>query len=222
MAYDAQSIISAIQTRGKDPDVSDTLVLSWVQEVQDEALGEYRFPFLEVTLNDTLTTNDIGYTLPSANQEVLGLVLTDPDSNSDYVVPYAAYREFDKKFPNPTTETATLPYYWTSYAGVVYWSQPLDKDYLLRLRYLRKPVELTTTTQPDIPQEYKQLLIRGGLSRLEEYRENFDIAAFHARKVEDLTADLLRRYSARQRMTPGKATTSMPYNDPLDNQGWRL
>ncbi len=86
------------------------------------------------------------------------------------------------------------------------WNVPLDRAYTVKIKYLKTPSILSLDEDvPDVPERHKELLIRGALARIEEYRDNWDIAALHQRKVEDLTEDMLVRTSTRQLATLPRA-----------------
>lgn len=206
MAYDTSSLVTEIKTLAKDTSLSDSLVTGWLQATQDRALGRTRFPQLEVVTTPTLAINDLSYSFPANHQTTLSLILIDGTTSS--IPEYLPFQEFDECYPDPSSNSAALPSAWTDFAHTLYWSAKLDKAYTLKLRYLRKPVTLTGAVVPDIPEDFKQLLIEGTLAMVEEYRENFDIAAIHQRRAEDLAEDFSLRYGTRQVVRPHKIRNS--------------
>lgn len=205
MAYDVTSLIQEVKTRGKDTSLSDSLVTTWLQETQDNTLGHYRLSFMETSATPTLTIGTLTRAYPSDAQVVLGLKL---DNGTSVMTPdFLSYEEFEVLYPAPGDATASRPVAVSDYGRILYWNCPLDAAYTLNLRYLRKPTELSSgSSVPDIPVEHRELMVRGALARLEEYRENFDIAALYTRKVEDLAEDMLQRYATRQLVTPHRST----------------
>jgi hypothetical protein len=204
MAYLASDIINSAINRGKDPSFSRNLALEYLNAIHSEVLGNKRFTFLEVstTLTLALATNSVG--TPIGFQVALGLALTDGTTTShpDYV----AYRVFNGLTP-PTT--AGRPAKWTIFGETFKFAATADKNYTVNLDYLRVPTQLTAESiAPDIPDEYKEILTLGVLAGIEEHRENIDIAAVYRRRIEDLTDDLLGRYSVRQLLSAGKQTRS--------------
>lgn len=205
MAYDVASLTTTIRTKAKDPSLTDSDIMEKIQETQDEVLGHYRFSFLETTHTLTLAISDLTSAYPADLQTILGLKLDDGTqvSRPDYLT----YAEFDLAHQEPSAATAGRPCDYTDYGRTLYWDRPLDKAYERILKYLRRPVTLASgASVPDIPVEYKRILIYGPLGRIEEERENFDIAALHFRKVEDAAEDFLQRYADRQLVTPHRAT----------------
>ncbi|MBM4644179.1 hypothetical protein GS464_20235 [Rhodococcus hoagii] len=112
---------------------------------------------------------------------------------------YIPYQEFTRLYGDESDTSPGVPQYWTLYANEIIWSNYLSEPLRLELRYYRAPLQFTRDEdQPDIPFRYREILIRGGLAGIEEYRENFDIAAIHTRKIEELTEDMLLHYTTRQ------------------------
>ena len=208
MAYQLSDLISEVRTKAKDSTFLSDLITYFLQDTQDEVLGQRRLSFLEEVTTETLVVNATSFTYDATLQSILGLTLKDPDSAAAVYTPdYVTRAVFDQHVQDPTVLTAGQPSCYTDYGHVLYWDRPLDKAYVMRLRYLRRPITLTNSTDvPDVPVEYKNLLIRGALAGVEEYRENYDIAAVHRRKVEDLAEDMFQRYSSRQLITTAKAT----------------
>lgn len=206
MAYDVNSLITEIRLKAKDPSFSETLITSYLQDTQDQVLSRSRFPFMEVSITPTLTTSSVDYTPPTDVDVILWLSLKDPATNAITTPNSRPYDTFSKYHLNPALAVASVPNDFTMFGGKVLWDAPLDKAYVLNLKYLKKSAQLTSSSVvPDVPVGYKQILVRGALSGIEEYRENFDIAAVHQRKVEELTEDMLTRLSLRQLVTPHKA-----------------
>jgi hypothetical protein len=206
MTYTGASLITEIKALAKDTSLPDSLILGWLQETQDRVLGSSRLPQLECSTDEWVTTGGLSYDYPSDLQTILGLSLTN---GTETLRPaYMAYQDFDAQYPSPDDLAAGFPQHYTDYGRTLYWNAPLDKNYNLKLKYLRRPTTVTKTATPDIPVEYKQILIKGALAGIEEYRENYDIAAVHLRKVEDLAEDFLTRYSPRQLVTPHKIKSS--------------
>lgn len=208
MAYILSDLISEVQRRAKDNSFDSALITDYLNEIQQEVLGERMFSFLEETITATLNQNDTSYAYPSDLQTILGLRLTDPSSAATYFRPsYKPFREFDKLYPTPEEYGESVPVHYSDFGRELLWSCPLDKGYSLRLRYLKAVPELSGSTDvPVIPQEFKGILIRGALAGVEEYRDNYDIAALHRRKVEDLTEDLILRYSSRSLLKLAKSS----------------
>lgn len=215
MAYDVDAIISDVKIRAKDLSLSSSLITTFIQATQDEVLSRSRYPFMEVVADPaTLSINDTSYTPPSAVDTVLFLSLKDATQTASWEPEYLPYAQFYEWYERPEDATASAPQYYTIFGGLILWPAPLDKAYELKLRYLKKSTALASgSSVPDIPEAYKEILTRGALAGVEEYRENFDIGGVHRRKVEELAEDMLGRSMTRQLVKPHKARFGGRPND---------
>ena len=208
--YNTSTLIDSIITQSKDTDFSRSLVLDFVQRTQDLVLGRQRFKFLESTEQAVLSTGDTTYEYESDHQEVIKLILVDYTTTlpTIYQPHYLAPNEFFDLYPSPEDNTKNPAFNYTDFNGQIVFPAPLNKPYTIKMQSISRPnrLEDLVSSFPQIPVEYQDILIRGGLAGIEQFRENFDIAALHERKVEDLTEDLQGRYGPRK-VGPGKSRT---------------
>lgn len=208
MTYQLSTLVDEIIDKSKDSTFSRTRVATYIQHTQDLVLGRYRFKFNEKKTVVVLDIGDATYNSTAPYQSILGLTLSHVDLAQPAQPEYMTPDSFFETFPAPETQPQGVPTYYTDFGGVIYWSCPLDKTYSLGLRYQAAPKRLAVDKDiPDLPEEFSDLLIEGGLAGVEEYRENFDIAAVHKRAVEDLARDLLGRYGLRK-VQPGKVKST--------------
>lgn len=205
MYYKVSNLITQIKTRAKDSSLSDDQIVDWLQEVQDSVLGHYRLPFLECVEDDYLATGQTAYDLPDDFQVLSNLAIV-VENNSIMTPHYMTPHEFDDCYPVPDNYPKQRPIEYTIYGNALHWQAPVDQTYKIRFKYVRRPCTLTTTSTPDIPIEYKRILIDGTLAMIESYRGNFDIAAVYDRAVEDAAEDMVFRYSDRQLIQPHKSS----------------
>lgn len=218
MAYQLSQLVADVRKRAKDTSFDSDLITDYIQATQNEVLQRSRFPFMEDATTAVLTISTTDYALAADVDVILSLKLLDTDTTPDTVFApeYLAYPTFFERF-DPETATAGTPSYYTVYGNTVMWDVPLTKAYTLKVKYLKTPSILSIDSDvPDVPERFKEILIRGALSRVEDYRDNFDIAAIHQRKVEELTEDMLGRLSQRQLVTPHRARFGRPRVD----RGW--
>ena len=204
MAYNLGELISDVHKRAKDTSLDTDMLTDFIQETQNQVLGRSRFPFMEESDTDTLTLGSNDLILDNEIDVILSLHLTDVNDNP-WTPQYVGYADFFERY-DPETSQAAHPTWYTIYGNTLVFQAPADANYGVSLRYLRTPSVLSLDTdEPDIPERYKELLIRGAMARVEEYRGNYDIAALHERKVEELTEDMLTRSNFRQLAQPHKA-----------------
>lgn len=204
MPYQLSTIIDEIIDLSKDPSLPRTRVAQYVQRTQDRVLGRHRYKFNEKQSISQLATGDVSHTPAAPYQSLLKVFFSHTDLGQPVAPEYLSPSEFFDTYPAPEAAPQGLPRFFTDYGGVLHFSCPLDRDYKLALIYQAAPKRLDDDlVVPDIPEEFSEILIKGGLAGIEQYRENFDIAALHERAIEDLTEDLLGRYGLRV-IKPGK------------------
>ena len=208
--YNTAALIDTVIAQSKDSSFSRDLVLEYIQRTQDEVLGRSRFKFNEDSLESIVSDGSVTFEYDCDHQEIIQLILIDEstDTPTIYQPLYLSPNEFYDIYPDPSSNRSGVPSNYTDYNGELVFSIPFDRDLTVKMRYVERPKLLTdaTTSKTQIPIEYKNILIKGGLAGIEQFRENFDIAALHERKVEDLADDMLGRYGLRK-MGPGKART---------------
>lgn len=205
MAYDLSSLITSIRRRAKDTSFDSDLITEYIQATQNEILGRSRFPFMEEAATDSVSEGDTDYQLDDEVETILSLHLIDADDNVSKPY-YVGYPEFYERY-DPETSSQASPMVYTIYGNTIIFSAPLDKAYTLNVKYLTTPNVLADDADvPAIPERFKEVLIRGALAGIEEYRGNFDLASIHLRKVEELTEDMLSRLSLRQLATPHRSS----------------
>lgn len=204
MTYQLSDLVTTVRKRAKDNTFDGDLITDFIQATQNEVLGRSRFKFMEIADTDTATKGSTEYQLAEDVDVILSLKLFD-STNAEWRPEYLSYPRFFENY-DPDSATATTPTFYSVFGDTVLWSAPLDKDYTLKIKYLKTPAVLALDADvPDVPERFKELLVRGALARVEEYRDNYDIAALHQRKVEDLTEDMLNRTALRQLATLPRA-----------------
>jgi len=208
--YNTSTLIDSILTQSKDSSFSRDLVLEYVQRTQDSVLGRQRFKFNEDTYEVIISSGDVSFDYDCDHQEIIQLILVDNSTVQPtiYQPNYLSPNEFFDIYPSPENNTTNPPFNYTDYDGQIWFPAPLDRNYSVKMRYVERPKRLkdATTSCPQIPVEYKDILVKGGLAGIEQFRENFDVAALYERRIEDLSDDMQGRYGPRK-MGPGKART---------------
>lgn len=214
MAYTLTSVVTEIQAKIKDTTLPVSLILMYLQDTLDEVLGHNIFLFSEETLSDTISAGSLDYTFSADVQTITDLsFVTVASPTQTYRPTYIPYRKFLQLYPNRLTSAAGIPLYFTRYGNKILWPTAISEDLSMTCLYVKASPTLANDTDVQIiPVEFKQILVRGALAGVEEYRENYDIAAVHKRKVEDLVEDMLGRYGGRQLISTAKSTLSRRRN----------
>lgn len=208
MAYQLSDLVTEVQTKAKDPSFDRSLIGYYIRDVHNEVLGKKMFSFMEQDVTGTLAISDVAYSLSNDVQAILGLRLTDPTSATTFYEPTRIdSRTFFRSYPNVAAFSGGAPINYTQTGALLKWSSKLDKAYNLEMLALAVPTQLEAATDvPNLPVEFREILTLAGLAGVEGYRRNFDVAAVHRRRIEELTEDMTIRYGVNLG-TLGRATT---------------
>lgn len=204
MAYNTGDIVTKVQRRIRDTGYSSTEIKDYINDAQDDALNEYRLPFMQTTQNYTLTAgvSDItnGTGLPSNYVQALDIVMTS--SGREQTLPYVDVREIDNFYPDAddtTINPANTPTRWYFYADTIRVFPVPDEAYTLTLRYYKKPTILVGDDDvPEIPSEFAELLVMGAAYRVLQVKDNYDQAAILENKYDEILQKLVVKYSQAQ------------------------
>lgn len=211
MAYDLSSIRNqVIDDKLDDTSFDPAVVDRFINATQRDIFNTYELPFMEKIDSQSLTPGDHIFLYPTDLQVLQSAVITDPDGyQRDITHLYIPYKEFNQRFPTPANNTAGPVTYWTSYAGVMYTSNPTDTTYTLELFYLKRAVTLEDDADvPSIPEEFQELLVLGAFKRILQRNEDYDMGAAVANEYNDQLDKLVNRYGFR--ITGGPVIMKQP------------
>lgn len=219
MAYNLESLTATVRKRIKDTSFAADLIADYLNETQHQVLQRHRFPFMEIADTDNVSQGDTEVELDEEIDTIVALSLLDSDDNvtrPDYV-PYAVF--YDRY--DPETASDGQPCHYTIFGRTIVFDVPADKAYTLQVKYIKTAEVMSLPEdEPEIPERFKELLIRGAMARVEEYRDNYDIAALHERRVEELTEDMVYHLSLRQLAHAPRSKFSRRRVD-IDEMDWR-
>lgn len=204
MAYQVSDIVTKVQQRVRDTGYSSTEILNYINDTQNDVFNEYRLPFMEATQTYTLAsgTADItnGSGLPTNYVQAIDLTLTT--AGTEKVLPWRDVRDIDNTYPDPDDTTAnptSIPEYWYYYADTIKVYPAPNSEYTVSLRYYKKPTILDADADvPEIPSEFEELLVSGASYRVLQVKDNYDQAAIHQNKYDELLQKLVVRFSQPQ------------------------
>ena len=202
--YNVANLVESVRKRAKDTTFDRDLIVEYLDEVSERVLGRSRFTFMQESDTDVVGSGDTELVLDNEIEVLYSFKLIDADGNVFRPV-YVPYAEFFERFDTDEA-SASSPSFYSWFGDTIIFATPLDRSYDVALKYLKTRQTLSSDTDvPDIPEKKREILIRGGLQGVEEYRGNHDIAALHEKKVEELAEDLLGRSSGRNMTQPHKA-----------------
>lgn len=155
---------------------------SQINKAQDHVTAQTDFRELEAAQGILTVASEPIYELPEDFQRNYTLLVSNPDGSKTPLV------EIDRYTIDKQPVAAGIP---TQYAldgtNLRLWPSP-DKQYVLTLRYYRKPTELDAPNdEPDIPGEYAHLLVSYTLWHCFERENDYNAAQYHkARFDEDI------------------------------------
>lgn len=204
MAYTLSDTVSRVQNRIKDTGFSTTTIKQYIDDAQNDVFNEYRLPFMQATQNYTLAagTADItnGSGLPTNFVQAIDLYITT--SGLESVLPFKDISEVDRFNTDPadtTIHASNIPEFAYKYGESIFVYPAPAAAYTVTLRYYKSPTELTADADvPEIPQEFRELLVVGAAYRVFQTKDNYDKAAILENKYMELLQKLVSRYSQTQ------------------------
>lgn len=208
MAYTLSDLVTRVQSRIKDTGFSSTQIKQFIDDTQNDVFNEYRLPFMQATQNYTLTSGVADLTdgdgLPANFVQAIDLVLTT--SGLESRIPFVDVSEMDWNVPDATdttTHPSNIPNRAYKYGETIYLYPVPNGAYTATLRYYKSPTELSEDADvPEIPQEFKELLVVGAAYRVFQVKDNYDKAAILENKYMELLQKLAVKYSQTQAGTP--------------------
>lgn len=209
MAYTTGDLVTKVQRRIRDTGYSSSEIKDYLNDTINDIYNEYRLPFMQAIQDYTLVENvaDItnGAGLPDDYVQAIDLMLTS--AGAERVMLYRDVRDLNRIYgdwQDITVHPANLPTQWTNYAQTIYVFNAPDSAYTVRLYYYKKPTLLDSDDGvPELPSEFEEVLVRGASARVLQVKDNYDQAAIHENKYDELLEKLVVKYSVPQ---VGRAT----------------
>lgn len=214
MAYQLSTLITKVRNRLRDTGYSTSEITDYINDAQNDVCNEYQLPFMQTSHDYTVTagTSDItaGSGLPTDYVQAIDLI--DTTNGNEQVIPYRNVTILDESFPDlddSAINPANIPQFWYKYADTIRLYPAPAGAYTLTLRYWKKPTPLAgDAAVPEIPSEFAELLVEGATYRVLQVKGNYDQAAIHQNKYDELLQKLVVRYTQVQTGAP----MTMPVN----------
>lgn len=211
MTYQLSDIVSKVQQRVRDTGYSSSEIIGYINDAQNDVFNEYQLPFMQSLQTYTVTpaVSDItnGNGLPTNYVQALDLINTT--DGQEMVIPFQNVAAVDNTYPDADDQPTGQPQYWYYYASTIkLYPAPADA-YTLTLRYYKKPTTLADDADvPEVPSEFGELLVAGAAYRVLQAKDNYDQAAIHQNKYDEL----LQKFAVRYSQTQMGAPVIMPLN----------
>lgn len=200
MSYNLLDLRSRVRTKIKDSAYSSDTIDGYLNDAITEIADLYPWIYFQkLDTSGTLTIGSNTYDQPSDHQTTTKLVLLHPTSATTHwdITKYRyPWQEFFAIYPAPDTLNSSQPGYWTEYGGKIYFNCPSDLAYSVRQYYQKLPTELSSDSDvPELPANFREVIVLGAAYRCEEERDNYDIAAVLQNRFNDRVADLMLRFA---------------------------
>lgn len=215
MAYTANDIIGRVQTRLKDSSISTSVLLQLLNDTNREVCNRYMLDFMQssTTFNTVASTASYALSTIAADlQQLTSLRITSPDNNERWLQPMTA-EDFDRFIADPTSESEGSPEKYYLWNDTVYLYPIPDDAYTIAVRYIKTPTTVESGDQPDIPEEYQEILTLGTLYRAMQINDNFDQALVIKNQFDTQVIDMIRRLRVQPTGSPRIMSTGFRRRD---------
>jgi len=196
--------LSNIRNQVTDDKLDDTsfdsgVVDRFINATQREIFNSFELPFMEKIFSGSLPSDNYIFEFPPDLQVLQSAVISDPDgSQRDITKLMIPYKLFNQLYPTPILNEAGPIVAWTSYAGKMYTSRPIDLPYKMDVSYIKKPALLEDDLDvPEVPEEFQELLVLGAFKRVLQRNEDYDLAGVIGNEYNDNLDRLVSRYGFR-------------------------
>jgi len=215
MSYTANDIIGRVQTRLKDSSISTSVLLQLLNDTNREVCNRYMLDFMQssTTFNTVASTASYALSTIAADlQQLTSLRITSPDNNERWLQPMTA-EDFDRFIADPTSESEGSPEKYYLWNDTVYLYPVPDDAYTIAVRYIKTPTTVESDDQPDIPEEYQEILTLGTLYRAMQINDNFDQALVIKNQFDTQVIDMIRRLRVQPTGSPRIMSTGFRRRD---------
>lgn len=204
MAYQTSDLVSEIQRRAGDTGIASSEIVGYLNDEQNDIFNEYQLKFMKTSQTYTVTIDDADIThgsgVPTNYDQAISLSVTT--TGHEQTLDYIDMDDLEQLYPDlddTTLHPTGYPQYW-------YWDGLTPKvfpapsaAYALKFRYWKIPTLLSADADvPSLPSNFREVLIRGGLNRVFETKDLYDIAALHQQRRNEILIKLVVRYSVPQ------------------------
>lgn len=193
MSYLVSDLITRTQRKLDDTSFDSAVLIDFANDAEREVFNRLRINTQE-TQYDLITTaagsRDLS-SLPTspAVQTYVSLRIILP-VNYSKLIPYVAYEDADKFYPNYNLLGQGPPIAWFMFDGTPTLLNRADKTYTLSAKYTNLPTKLTAVGDtPNIPEEYSELTVLGMYARALEFNDEYAEAQTIRQQFARLSAD---------------------------------
>lgn len=199
MGYNLLDIRTRVRSKIKDTSYPADTIDGFINDAIVEIADVYPWSYFQKTVSTPLTVGDNTYPQPVDRQITTRLVLVHPvnvTSNWDITKYRMTSDNFFDVYPAPENLDNSQPNYWTEYGNKIYFNCPADLAYILKQFYQKLPTELVADDDvPELSRNFREQIVLGASYRVEEERDNYDIAGVLQNRFNDRISDLITRFA---------------------------
>ena len=189
MDYTLESLKNILRKRLQDEDYDGDTLTHFLNESQNEILGEDKYPFMQRM--DEYGVGDEGEVLLPPYYAGTFYMFLKQEGAPRQEMKYMAPEDFFKN-----TDAHTMVY--TIFANRLFYrtyKEAEQQNYTLLHLYLVNPMPMVNDTDKTIiPSQYIEALLLGALARAEQLRDNFDFAQIYENKQDQILTNMKLRY----------------------------
>jgi hypothetical protein len=186
-------------------ELDDQLINMWLREDYNMLSAERNWEWLREETSVTLTAGSYSFTLPTSHSRVSEVFIVTPQTGSssvtdsvlDYEVVDHVPHVLDMEYANPKHR------YAVSYNGVVTISPESQEDITVRVRYYKKPTELTTdASTTDIDLKFRSIIPYMTATKAALHIGNKERASYLSGLVNMVRDTMYNEYQVSHNMEP--------------------
>ena len=197
MDYTLENLIAILRKRLQDEEYNEEMLITFLNDSQNEILGEDKYPFMQ-RIDAYTATPEGEISLPIGYGQTF-YIFASHDKEPRQELKYISPEEF---FENTQRHEMT----WTKFGDTIFYKLMLNHDnnstcpycyegWNIKHFYLANPMPLTKLTdRSPIPPQYIEALILGALARAEEVRDNFDYSQLFRNQQDQILTNMKLRY----------------------------
>lgn len=198
MAYNLLDLRSRVRTKIKDSSYSSSKIDEFINDAISEIADLYPWKYFQKIVAGALTVGKYTYEQQEDHQTTTKLILLNPDtptSHWDMTDSRKPWEDFFSIWPAPDTQNESQPSAWSEYGDQIYFNCPVNLAYILRQFYQKIPDDLENDSDvPELPKNFREAIVLGASYRVEQERDNYDIAGVLQNNFGDRVSDLIMRF----------------------------
>jgi hypothetical protein len=203
------------QKRIRDESYPASDMYQHLNESVSEVFNRHILPEEETKYTANLVVGRVSFEFQPDHSTLEALTIIDStilNDGIDITRNYMPWADFNRMYPNPESQTPQRPYTYTIRNRQIWFSQPVDKPYIMKAEYIKTPTLVTADADViEIPDNFAELVIMGMCERAEGTKDNFAKAAYYRARFEAILKDFTMRSAVQMIGMPYKSNMRGPW-----------